>query len=325
MEQVVQDATAAVEQVDAGAVVVKLAQQVDGAAVVVDAAGVVHECKNKWTPRIELRTSSFSFACDGHSNQEQVVPSLPRCDDGEGDGPVELRTPTLFSIDENPTPLQTATSVLLTGAISVFLFRSIRRRARRAKELVIPSLLIHLRCAFSTGEHTWSTNPISFRDTEGRSGGVEKPNNLSKEALEGLRLVSASPIEVDKPPSPVQALLGGIAAGVIALILYKFTTTIEAALNRQTISDSFSVRQITITIRTIINGICYLATFVFGINSIGLVLYGLQLTFASIMGDDNSSSAAEKISEQSNTMASSNSSTDSTSDNESTSNDKSKG
>lgn len=77
--------------------------------------------------------------------------------------------------------------------------------------------------------------------------------------------------------------------------------------------------------RTIINGICYLATFVFGINSIGLVLYGLQLTFASIMGDDNSSSAAEKISEQSNTMASSNSSTDSTSDNESTSNDKSKG
>lgn len=74
-----------------------------------------------------------------------------------------------------------------------------------------------------------------------RSGGVEKPNNLSKEALEGLRLVSASPIEVDKPPSPVQALLGGIAAGVIALILYKFTTTIEAALNRQTISDSFSV------------------------------------------------------------------------------------
>ncbi|BAF08557.1 uncharacterized protein [Oryza sativa Japonica Group] len=219
----------------------------------------------------------------------------PPGDDGEGDGPVELRTPTLFSIDENPTPLQTATSVLLTGAISVFLFRSIRRRVRRAKELRV------------------------------RSGGVEKPNNLSKEALEGLRLVSASPIEVDKPPSPVQALLGGIAAGVIALILYKFTTTIEAALNRQTISDSFSVRQITITIRTIINGICYLATFVFGINSIGLVLYGLQLTFASIMGDDNSSSAAEKISEQSNTMASSNSSTDSTSDNESTSNDKSKG
>ena len=75
-----------------------------------------------------------------------------------------------------------------------------------------------------------------------RSSGVKKkPNNLTEEALEGLRLVSTSPIETEKPPSPIQVLLGGIAAGVIALILYKFTTTIEAALNRQNIPDSFSV------------------------------------------------------------------------------------
>lgn len=45
----------------------------------------------------------------------------------------------------------------------------------------------------------------------------------------------------NSPPSAVQALLGGISAAVIALILYKFTTTIEASLNRQTLSDNFSV------------------------------------------------------------------------------------
>uniref|UniRef100_A0A453B6G7 Uncharacterized protein n=1 Tax=Aegilops tauschii subsp. strangulata TaxID=200361 RepID=A0A453B6G7_AEGTS len=77
----------------------------------------------------------------------------------------------------------------------------------------------------------------------------EKPRNLSEEALEALRMVSTSPVETNKPPSPVQALLGGIAAGVIALFLYKFATTVEASLNRQTISDNFSVRQITVTIR----------------------------------------------------------------------------
>jgi hypothetical protein len=65
--------------------------------------------------------------------------------------------------------------------------------------------------------------------------------NLSEEALEALRMVSTSPAETDKPPSPLQALLGGVAAGVIALFLYKFATTIEASLNRQTISDNFSV------------------------------------------------------------------------------------
>ncbi|PAN05576.1 hypothetical protein PAHAL_1G159800 [Panicum hallii] len=199
--------------------------------------------------------------------------------DVEGEGPVELRAPMLFSTDDNPTTLQTATSLLLTGAISIFLFRSLRRRARRAKELRV------------------------------RSSGVKKPNNLTEEALEGLRMMSASPIETEKPPSPIQALLGGIAAGVIAVILYKFSTTIEAALNRQTISDSFSVRQITITIRTIITGLCYLATSVFGINAVGLILYSLQLTFQSIMDDDSSSSSTGKINEQSNTMASSDSST----------------
>uniref|UniRef100_A0ACD5XS43 Uncharacterized protein n=1 Tax=Avena sativa TaxID=4498 RepID=A0ACD5XS43_AVESA len=134
-------------------------------------------------------------------------------DDG-GEGPVELRAPTLFSVDDNPTTLQVATSVLLTGAISVFLFRSLRRRARRAKELRV------------------------------RSGGMERPKNLSEEALQALRMVSTSPVETDKPPSPVQALLGGIAAGVISLFLYKFATTIEASLNRQTISDNFSVSSV---------------------------------------------------------------------------------
>ncbi|XP_066318645.1 uncharacterized protein [Miscanthus floridulus] len=201
--------------------------------------------------------------------------------EAEGQGPVELRAPTLFSTDDNPTPLQTATGLLLTGAISVFLFRSLRRRARRAKELRVRS-----------------------------SGVKKKPNNLTEEALEGLRLVSASPIGTEKPPSPIQVLLGGIAAGVIALILYKFTTTIEAALNRQTISDSFSARQITITIRTIITGLCYLATSVFGINAVGLVLYSFQLTLQSIRDDDSSSSTG-KITEQANTLASSDSSTSS--------------
>ncbi|TVT98199.1 hypothetical protein EJB05_56518, partial [Eragrostis curvula] len=233
--------------------------------------------------------------------------------DGDGEGPVELRASTLFSIDDNPTLLQTATSILLTGAISIFLFRSLRRRARRAKELVspppIPSSLSTSLILSPTEKTDAFLGVVDCLLQRVRSSGVQKKsNNLTDEALEGLRLMSASPIEADKPPSPVQTLLGGIAAGVIAVILYKFTTTIEASLNRQTISDSFSVRQITITIRTIITGVCYLATSVFGINAVGLTLYSLQLTFASIM-DDDPKGATGNANEQSNTMASSDSST----------------
>ncbi|KAI9083585.1 hypothetical protein K1719_034527 [Acacia pycnantha] len=169
------------------------------------------------------------------------------------DGPVELpmSMPSIFAATDEPSTIQIATSVLLTGAITVFLFRSIRRRAKRAKELKF------------------------------RSSGVKK--SLKEEALDNLKAMGSTSIEAKGPPSPVQALIGGISAGIIALILYKFSTTIEAALNRQTVSDNFSVRQITITVRTILNGLCYLATFVFGINSIGLFLYSGQLALNSLM------------------------------------------
>lgn len=76
-----------------------------------------------------------------------------------------------------------------------------------------------------------------------RSTGTKK--TLKDEAWESLKAFGTATIEPSKSSKPetsaVQALLGGLTAGVIALILYKFTTTIEAALNRQNLSDSFSV------------------------------------------------------------------------------------
>lgn len=184
------------------------------------------------------------------------------------EGPIELplSSPSIFATTDDPSPIQIATSVLLTGAVSVFLFRSLRRRARRAKEL-------------------------QFRST-----GVKK--SLKEEAVDTLKAMGSNSIEANTPPSPVQALLGGLSAGVIAFILYKFTLTIEAALNRQTISDNFSVRQITITIRTIVNGLCYLATFIFGINSIGLFLYSGQLAINSFMEDSANEENKSKGDEQ---------------------------
>ncbi|KAJ8765228.1 hypothetical protein K2173_011908 [Erythroxylum novogranatense] len=191
---------------------------------------------------------------------QSSLPWLTVADDSPGEtGPIELplsSSPTIFSTTDDPSPLQVTTSVLLTAAISIFLFRSIRRRAKRAKELRL------------------------------RSSGENK--SLKEEALASLTAMAPGAIASEKTPSPVQALLGGISAGVIALILYKFTTTIEASLNRQALSDNYSVRQITITVRTIVNGLCYLATCVFGVNSVGLFLYSAQLAINSLTKGENS-------------------------------------
>lgn len=55
-----------------------------------------------------------------------------------GEGPIEIppSEPSVFATTDAASPLQAASTVLLTGAISVFLFRALRRRAKRAKELV---------------------------------------------------------------------------------------------------------------------------------------------------------------------------------------------
>ncbi|KAF8024121.1 hypothetical protein BT93_F1351 [Corymbia citriodora subsp. variegata] len=215
-------------------------------------------------------------------------PAAAAAEEEPPEGPVELPSsaPSVFASTDDPTTLQVATSVLLTGAISVFLFRSVRRRAKRAKELKF------------------------------RSSGAKK--TLKDEALDSLKAMGTTSIPAKAPPSPVQALLGGLAAGVIALILYKFTTTIEASLNRQTLSENFSVRQISITIRTIVNGICYLATFVFGINSVGLVLYSGQLAINSFT-EESSSRQMNKSDSQ---LTSAESLTDTPQTNDSKGNDK---
>ena len=69
--------------------------------------------------------------------------------------------------------------------------------------------------------------------------------SLKDEAVEKLKAMGSAPIEEgggkSTTPSAAEAFLGAVSAGVIAVILYKFTTTIEAGLNLQTISDNFSV------------------------------------------------------------------------------------
>ncbi|GMI65520.1 hypothetical protein HRI_000221300 [Hibiscus trionum] len=211
---------------------------------------------NPSSPLLLLQKPTFFSPLSAHSNvnfrpllaaREPLSTTTEEAEEEEeeGNGPLDL-LPSYSSFSSS-SPLQTATTVLLSGAIAAFLFRSIRRRAKRAKELRL------------------------------RSSGTKKSVNK-------LKAMGSASIKTKKSkPTPFDALLGSLIAGVIAVFLYKFTTTIEAALNHQIVSDNFSVRQLTITIRTIVNGLCYLATFVYGFNSLGLFLYSGQLALSPIM------------------------------------------
>nr|KYP38796.1 hypothetical protein KK1_039936 [Cajanus cajan] len=225
-----------------------------------------------------------------HSVSVSAIPPFlaQLANEADVEGPVELPfSSSIFATTDDPSPIQVASSVLLTGAISVFLFRSLRRRAQRVKQ------------------------------SQFRSSGEKK--TIKEEALDSLKALGSASVEAKGPPSPGQALLGGVSAGIIALILYKFATTIEASLNRQTISDNYSfnhwrlVRQSIPWLKleimlnmyesdeswdflvvTIVNGLTYLATFVFGLNSLGLFLYSLQLGIKSIMEGSTESKSTDQ-------------------------------
>ncbi|CAI9262588.1 unnamed protein product [Lactuca saligna] len=75
----------------------------------------------------------------------------------------------------------------------------------------------------------------SAKELKFRSKRTETKKTLKEEALESLKAMT--PVKANARPLPLQALLGGLSAGIIAITLYKFTTIIEASLNRQTIYD----------------------------------------------------------------------------------------
>lgn len=111
-----------------------------------------------------------------------------------------------------------------------------------------------------------------------RSSGESSKADVKKDAKKAAMALLKNQPEVEAPPpNAVQTLSGAAVAGIIALVLYKFTVTVEGGFSGKAVSMNYSIRNLTITVRTIITGMCYLATFVFAANSIGLTLLSLQL------------------------------------------------
>lgn len=80
-------------------------------------------------------------------------------------------------------------------------------------------------------------------------------------------------------PDPLQTLFGGLQAGGIALAMWYLTSNVDAFLSGRPLPSGYTARNIAVTIKTIALGLCYLGTFVFGANSVGLFGLTLQVLF----------------------------------------------
>jgi hypothetical protein len=84
------------------------------------------------------------------------------------------------------------------------------------------------------------------------------------------------------PPSavtPINAFIGAAQAGAIAFGLWVFTAKVAASVGSTDLPDAYTARNIAVTVRTILLGLLYLATFIFGANGAGLAGLGVQLLF----------------------------------------------
>ncbi|KAK3238350.1 hypothetical protein CYMTET_51633 [Cymbomonas tetramitiformis] len=80
-----------------------------------------------------------------------------------------------------------------------------------------------------------------------------------------------------KDPGVLDAIGGAITAGLLCAFFFKGSQAIDATFAGKQLSNDYTAAQITITVRTIISGLAYLATFVFGLNTAGLTALAFKL------------------------------------------------
>jgi hypothetical protein len=95
-------------------------------------------------------------------------------------------------------------------------------------------------------------------------------------AVERKAQAAAAPAPPLEPVTAGNCFLGAALALVCAVALWTFTGFVESLFDAQPASDQYAVRNVTGTLRSILTGLCYLATFLFGANAVGLSGLGVQ-------------------------------------------------
>lgn len=90
---------------------------------------------------------------------------------------------------------------------------------------------------------------------------------------------------------PIDAVIGAVQALGIAAGLYFFATKMDSVLLSSPLPDQYTVRNMAVTVRTVLRGLVYLATFIFAANGVGLSALALKLL---IFGDDDVAVASDK-------------------------------
>ena len=216
--------------------------------------------------------------------------------------------------DDEATPLQNAFGALFTVFCGWYFLRVVKKRGNRAKEFRVANTLPvrEETVASSHRERTprarrarasfypFLRAPRRRRFPETRNTtDARRPRPVLADAQKEEREArDAEQLAKAKKLTPMQAFTGGVTGLGIAFVLYGFTQTIVGAFDGRPVPESYQARQITITVRTIVSGLAYLATFVYAANGTGLVALAAQKWLDKLTGVDLIDEQASKWEEE---------------------------
>ena len=85
---------------------------------------------------------------------------------------------------------------------------------------------------------------------------------------------SASPAEAK---GPKDVFTNAATVGAISLALFLFSSKLDSYISSIELPDQYTVRQVSVTLKTIVVGMSYLACFIYGANTVGLFLLGIDM------------------------------------------------
>jgi len=164
------------------------------------------------------------------------------------------------------------------------------RQASAAAEAALGGAAWLAAAAPAAAAYAPAVDASGVADVAGNVGGVLFTVAFSTFLLRVLRRRASRATEVREaaaraevlpsaPPEPVTAancFLGAALATGCAALFWAGTQALEGAFDAVPASDQYAVRNVSATLRSIVTGLAYLATFLFAANAVGLTGLGLQ-------------------------------------------------
>jgi len=124
------------------------------------------------------------------------------------------------------------------------------------------------------------------RAVQKRSGKAREFRVANQLPEEERKRIDEERSQKTKELTAMQSLTGGLTGLGISAVLYVFASKVSASFDGKALPESETVRQISITVRTIVEGLSYLATFVYAANGVGLIALAGQKTLDYVNGKD---------------------------------------